>query len=304
VLVGRDLLTVGETPGASVEQGRLMTDPARGELDMLFQFEHVSLDRGRDKWDPVPLALPALKQNLARWQEGVGDGWNALYWDNHDQPRAVSRFGDDGVHRVASAKTLATVLHLHRGTPFVYQGEELGLPNPRLAGLSDYRDVEALHHYAEAVAEGQAPEAVLAGLQRSSRDNARTPVPWDDGPSAGFTTGTPWMALAPNHVGLDAAAQRDDPDSVLAHYRRLVALRHDVPVVVDGAFALLLPDDLRVWAFRRSDEDAELLVVANCSADAVVPDLPGWSDGTLLLGTHPDAAPALRPWESRVYRTR
>jgi oligo-1,6-glucosidase len=304
VFAGRDLVTVGETPGTSLAQARLLTEPERHELDMVFEFEHVGLDRGSTKWEHVPLDLPTLKRCFATWQTGLGSGWNSLYWDNHDQPRAVSRFGDDGEHRVASAKTLATVLHLHRGTPFVYQGEELGMANPRFTSLADYRDVESLSHYAEAVAAGRSPAEVLAELQRTSRDNARTPVPWDATAHAGFTTGTPWIGVGADDRTVDAAAQRSDPDSVLAHHRRLIRLRHDVPAVAHGDFTLLLPDDPRVWAFTRRFEGTELLVVANLSGDVVVPELPGWEAAELLLGNLPEPGPVLRAWESRVLRRR
>jgi oligo-1,6-glucosidase len=302
VFAGRDLATIGETPGTTVEHARLMTEPDRHELDMVFEFEHVSLDQGRTKWDPVPLALPTLKRCFARWQEGLGAGWNSLYWDNHDQPRAVSRFGNDGEHRVVSAKTLATVLHLHRGTPFIYQGEELGMANPGFTSLAQYRDVESLNHHAEAVAAGQRPEDALGALARMSRDNARTPMPWDGTEHAGFTTGTPWIDLAPDWATVNAAAQREDPHSVLAHHRRLVRLRHEVPAVAHGDFTLLLPDDPRLWAFTRRYRGVELLVVANLSGENVVPELDGWSDGELLLGNLPGPGPVLRPWESRVLR--
>jgi oligo-1,6-glucosidase len=290
VFAGRDIVTVGETPMATVEQARLMTEPERAELDMVFGFEHVNLDHSITKWDPIPLALPRLKASFARWQEGLTTGWNSLYWDNHDQPRAVSRFGDDGEHRVASAKTLATVLHLHRGTPFVYQGEELGMRNAGFTSIDDYRDLESLNWYRSS---DLPDEEKLAHLRRSSRDNARTPMPWDS--HGGFTTGTPWIASA--HDTVNVADQRDDPDSVLAHYRRLIALRHELPVVVHGDFALLLPDDERIWAFTRTHEGVELLVVANFSSYEVMPELPGWDRGELLLGS---SGTMLGPWESRV----
>jgi oligo-1,6-glucosidase len=260
----------------------------------------MSLDRARTKWEPRTLSLPTLKRSFETWQHGLSDGWNALYWDNHDQPRAVSRFGDDGEHRVASATTLATVLHLHRGTPFIYQGEEIAMANPRFASLTDYRDLESLNYYAEAVSAGLAPDAALAELQRTSRDNARTPMQWDGTAKAGFTSGTPWIGLASDADSVNVAAQRDDPTSVLAHYRRLIRLRHDVPAVVHGDFTLLLPEDEQVWAFTRRWRDVELLVVANLSPYNVVPDLDGWDSGTLLLGNVPDPGPNLRPWESRV----
>ncbi|MDT7547690.1 MAG: oligo,6-glucosidase [Actinomycetota bacterium] len=300
VFAGRGLVTVGETPGVSVEEALLLTDPTRRELDMVFGFEQMSLDRGVTKWDSRPLSLPTLKLSFAKWQDGLAGGWNALYWDNHDQPRVVSRFGDDEEHRVASATTLATVLHLHRGTPFVYQGEEIGMANPRFSSLADYRDLESLNFYAEAVAAGLSPEEALAALQRTSRDNARTPVQWDATAAAGFTRGTPWIGSAPDFLTVNVAAQRNDPQSVLAHYRRLIRLRRDVPAVVHGDFSLLLPEDEQVWAFTRRWEGVELLVVANLSSYDVAPDIDGWEEGELLLGNLPDPGPRLRAWESRV----
>src|SRR3954452_16587301 len=195
VFAGRsgELLTVGETPGATVEEGVLFTDPARGEVDMIFQFEHVQIDQGpASKWDLRPFRLRALKATFGRWQRGLADvGWNSLYWDNHDQPRVVSRFGDDGEHRVAAAKMLGTVLHLHRGTPYVYQGEELGMTNAPFNTVGDFRDIESLNHYREAVALGASPDEVLLALRKKGRDNARTPMQWDAGPHAGFTQGRP-----------------------------------------------------------------------------------------------------------------
>ena len=305
VFAGRDgLLTVGEMPGVTVEEAADVTDPARRELDMVFQFEHVGVDHGRTKWDAVPLHLPALKASLARWQEGLADrGWNSLYWNNHDQPRVVSRFGDDGDYRERSATTLATMLHLHRGTPYVYQGEELGMTNAPFAGISDFQDVESRNHYASAVAAGQDPADVLTALRRTSRDNARTPMQWDASPHAGFTTGTPWLPVNPNHRQVNAAAQRDDPTSVLSHYRRLIALRHDEPVLAHGDFTLLLPEDERIWAFTRCHQDVELLVLGNLSRDVVDVPLPDWAGSELVLSNvEPATDLVLQPWESRILR--
>ena len=209
VFAGRDaaLLTVGEMPMVTVDDARLFTDPARAEVDMVFQFEHVDLDHDGSKWRPKPLSLLDLKASFGRWQAGLAEtGWNSLYWNNHDQPRAVSRFGHDAAAvRVRSATMLGTVLHLHRGTPYVYQGEELGMTNGAFAGIDDFRDIESLNHYAAAVAGGAAPDDVVALLRRVSRDNARTPMQWDAGPQAGFTTGTPWLGVNPNHVEINAA---------------------------------------------------------------------------------------------------
>ncbi len=315
VFAGRDahVLTVGEMPGVTIEDGIKFTDPARHELDMVFQFQHVSLDIGTNKFDPVPLELPRLKASMAAWQKGMAErGWNSLYFSNHDQPRSLSRFGDDRpAHRVASAKTLATVLHLHRGTPYVYQGDELGMANSPFAVITDYRDIEALRFYAEATERGEDLAALLLAMAKMSRDQARTPVQWDASPGAGFTAGTPWLAVNPDHVTVNAAAQVDDPGSVLAHYRRLIALRHQDPVVTDGDFELLLPEHRTIWAFLRRTPDAELLIAANFSAEPTAISLPldsAWSAAEVVLSSHPDAPRQpppgldLRPWESAVWR--
>lgn len=310
------LLTVGETPGVTLEEARKYTDPARREVDMVFQFEHVGLDHGPGgKFDPKPLRLTDLKATFGRWQAGLADaGWNSLYWDNHDQPRVVSRFGDDGEHRRESAKALATLLHLHRGTPYVYQGEELGMTNAHFTRFDQYRDIESVNHVAQARTLASATdEQLLAGLAAMSRDNARTPVQWDDSPQAGFTTGTPWLAVNPNHVEINAAAEHADPESVFHHHRRLIALRHDDPVVALGDFTMLLPEDEQVYAYTRELDGDALLVVVNVSGEERVVDLGaswpladdgGW--GELVLGTHADAGEptTLRPWEARVVRRR
>ncbi|MCF6735765.1 alpha-glucosidase [Blastococcus sp. KM273129] len=301
------LLLVGEMPGVTVEQARLFTDPARAEVDMVFQFEHVGLDHGTSKWDVHPLRLRDLKASFGRWQAGLADvGWNSLYWDNHDQPRAVSRFGDDSPrYRRDSATCLATLLHLHRGTPYVYQGEEIGMANYPFTSLEEFADVESLNHHVHAVSAGHDPAEVLAALRYMSRDNARTPVQWDASANAGFTTGTPWLAVNPDHVEWNAAAQRDDEHSVLAHYRRLIALRHTDDVVALGDFTMLLPDHEEVYAFTRSLAGRELLVVCNVSRTPyrlaeLLPEAPA---AELVLGNLPDDDPAeLRPWEARVLR--
>jgi oligo-1,6-glucosidase len=315
VFAGRPerLLTVGEMPGVTLEEARLFTDPARGEVDMVFQFEHVRLDQGATKWDVRPLRLLDLKASLGRWQAGLADvGWNSLYWNNHDQPRVVSRFGDDGAFRVRSAKLLATVLHLQRGTPYVYQGEELGMTNAPFSGIGDFRDIESLNHFAAAVAAGAPPDDVLQSLRTMSRDNARTPMQWDASERAGFTTGTPWLAVNPNHVEINAQAALADPDSVLHHYRRLHELRHAEPAVAHGDFTMLLAGDEQVYAFKRRLGETELLVVGNFSgehATAEVPDAEAWAAAELLLTNADPPDPgepglALGPWEALVYRRR
>jgi oligo-1,6-glucosidase len=310
VFDGRDaLLNVGEMPGVEIEEAKLFTDPARKELDMVFQFEHVNLDQRGTKWDSFPLDLRDLKRSFGRWQEGLAEtGWNSLYWNNHDQPRIVSRWGDDGEHRVRSAKALGTLLHLHRGTPYVYQGEELGMTNVPFDSIEAFRDIESLNHYAEAVAEGADPDAVLASMRPMSRDNARTPMQWDGSRHAGFTTAEPWIPVNPNHTEINAAAAIADPDSVFHHYRRLIELRHAEPAVAHGDFTMLLEDDPRVYAYTRRLGDTQLLVLVNVSGDPSdaggIPDAEAWRGAELLL-TNAEPEPdglELGPWEARVYR--
>jgi oligo-1,6-glucosidase len=315
-----ELLTVGEMPGVTVEEAILYTDPARAEVDMVFQFEHVALDQEEgDKWRPKKLLLTELKQTLGRWQYGLAEtGWNSLYWGNHDQARAVSRFGDDSPrYRELSAKMLAGILHLHRGTPYVYQGEELGMTNMTFGAISDYRDIEVLNHHREATSHlGHTDAEVLAALAPLNRDNARTPVQWDASRHAGFTTGAPWIAVNPNANHINAAAQVDDPDSVYSFYRQVIALRHAEPVVSHGNFTMLLPDDPHVYAFTRaltgpgsavssgnpadsqpdSQSDGagipELLVLGNFSGEERDADLgdEAWGDAELVLGNYPSDA--------------
>lgn len=306
------LLLVGETPGATVEHGRLYTDPARHELDMIFTFEHMMLDHGPGgHFERIPLRLADLKATMTRWQTGLAEvGWNALYWDNHDQPRIVSRWGDDGPYRRQSAAMLAIILHLHRGTPFVYQGEELGMTNARFTSFEQYRDIETLNFVAFERRRGVlSDEQLLAWLANSSRDNARTPMQWDASPNAGFTTARPWIEVNPNHEHVNAEAEMADPDSVFHTYRRLISLRHEDPVVQQGEFQPLLEDHPHVYAFTRTMGAEQLLVLGNFSGDeqfaAVGPD---WVGSQLVLGNYrPAAEPrdegvTLRPWEGLVLR--
>jgi oligo-1,6-glucosidase len=311
-LDAHNLLTVGEMPGATIDMARAITDPANGELNMVFQFQHVDLDRMPEgsKFDLKPLELPALKANLNDWQVGLADvGWNSLYLDNHDQPRAVSRFGDDRPeHRVNSAKTLGTVLHMHKGTPYVYQGEELGMTNTYFSAIEQYRDIESVNYHADALSLGMEAEVVMRSLSAKSRDNARTPMQWDNSSHAGFSEGIPWLPVNPNYLTVNARAAMDDPDSVLHHFRKLIDLRHEYPVVVDGRFQLLLPESEQIWAFTRTLDDSTLVVLANCSSRPVaVPDdaVPDLGRAQLLLTTHSATDTLLlQPWESRIYLLR
>lgn len=313
VFAGRtaDLITVGETPGATVEEAELFTDQTRGELDMVFQFEHVGLDHGpRTKFDNVPLSLVDLKASLARWQDGLADrGWNSLYLGNHDQPRSVSRFGDDGRWRYESATMLAGILHLHRGTPYVYQGDEIGMTNAGFTRLDQYRDLESLNWYAEEVARGASPETVLDSLAFRSRDNARTPIPWNASPLAGFTDGDAWLEINPNHDEVNVAADRAAGSrSVFAFYRRLIALRHDSRTVALGRFALLEPEHPTLYAFTRTLGGERLVVLGNFSGEVL--SLDGLDPalalaGPVVIGNDPsaEAGGALQPWEFRVVST-
>lgn len=302
-----DYVTVGETPGVTVEQARLFTDPARGELDMVFQFEHVDLDHGPGgKFAHQPLSGGELSRSLARWQEGLAEtGWNSLYWNNHDQPRVVSRFGDDGEFWEASAKALGAVLHLLRGTPYVYQGEELGMTNAAWAELSELRDIESLNYFATEIDRGADPDEVLDRLRIGSRDHARTPMQWTADAGAGFTAGVPWIAANPNHARINAAAQVDVPGSVFEFYRELIRLRHTEPIVAEGDIEMLAVGHPQLFAYRRRLGDESLLVVANLASEAVdVAAVLGADalDGRLLLGNLEivaNGAP-LRPWEVRV----
>ena len=309
----REIVTIGEMLGVTLDEAQLYTDPARGELDMVFQFEHVALDRApHDRFERRPLSLVALKRSLARWQAGLADrGWNSLYWSNHDQPRAVSRFGSEAPEfRETSAKLLGTVLHLHRGTPFVYQGEELGMTNHPFETIEDFRDVASLNYHRLALARGDDEAELLRAMRAMSRDTGRGPMQWTGEPGAGFTTGTPWLPVNPDHVDVNVAAQEADPHSVLNHYRRLIRLRHELPVVARGDFRMLLPDDERIYAFTRRLDDVELLVVANFGSRHASFDLEdgdAWTGSERILTTHtrePDgpAFRTLRPWEARVHR--
>ena len=314
VFTGRDgeFITIGEMPGVTMAHARLYTDPARSELNMVFQFEHVSVDQGpRGKFDYIGLDLVMLKRSLHRWQTALAEtGWNSLYWNNHDQPRVVSRFGDDHPdYRATSAKALATVLHGMRGTPFVYQGEELGMTNYPFCVPQDHKDLEAINYYKSVLELGLDEGEALAGLAKISRDNARTPMQWDAGPNAGFTTGDPWQYVNPNYTWLNAAAQIDRTDSVFAHYQALIRLRHELPILVDGDFAPLMAEDPQIWAFTRTTPSRRLLVIANCGRNPMTVEIGReWIAADLLLGNLPET-PAksmsstldLAGWDARIY---
>ncbi len=296
--VGPDVLLIAEAPGVTVHDGELYTDPARGEVDMLFQFEHVGLDSAETKWDPRPLQLAELVENLRRWQLDIGDGWNALYWSNHDQPRVVSRFGDPAYWR-ESATALATLLHLLRGTPFVYQGEELGTTNFGFTSPDEFQDIEALNAYSGLLGRGLTAVDAMARVSRMSRDNARIPIAWDASPSGGFTTGTPWLPLHPERARVNAAVEADDPDSVLAYYRRLIALRHREPVIALGRLESLELIGDSVVRLVRTGEGSTIEAFINLSG---APQRVAAEQGRVLLANLPLAGDwlTLAPWQAVV----
>lgn len=301
-----ELVTVGETWGATTELAKRYSNPDHSELSMVFQFEHICLDQmeGKEKWDLAPLSFLKLKEVLSRWQrELYGKGWNSLFWDNHDLPRIVSRWGNDGAYRVESAKMLAILLHGMQGTPYIYQGEELGMTNIRYE-IEDYRDIETLNMYKERLEKGYGKEEVMASIYAKSRDNARTPMQWNDGENAGFTEGKPWMKVNPNYKEINAESQVKDEDSVFSCYRKLIRLRKEYPVFVDGCFELLLEKDENVFAYTRTNQDSQLLVICNFYDQTLEypleqPD----SSMRLLIGNYKDADQTrmLRPYEARMY---
>ena len=309
VLSHYDVMTVGETPGVSVEQAQRYTGPDEHELNMVFQFAHVNLDYDENgKWTLKRVPLDGLRRVLSEWQTGLhGKGWNSLYLNNHDQPRMVSRFGDDSTEalRSASAKMLGVLMHMMQGTPYVYQGEELGMTNVAFPDISDYRDIDTLNAWNEMTGElGVSPEHMMACIHRRSRDNARTPMQWSAAPNAGFTTGTPWIGVNPNYETVNAEAQENDPDSVLCFYRRLIALRRELEIITEGDYTLLLADHPQVFAYKRSWQGQRLYVICSFSAQTFdAPEILPYCGGRLLLCNYaPDGdAQTLRPYEARVY---
>lgn len=277
VLSRYDIMTVGETSGVTVEEAKKYAGEDSHELNMVFQFEHVDGHGKYGKWTDERMPLPELKKTLSRWQtELYGQAWNSLFWDNHDQPRAVSRFGNDNPqYREVSAKMLATCLHMMQGTPYIYQGEELGMTNYPFEIPEDFRDIESINAYKEWCESGRVShEEFWPCLQLISRDNARTPVQWDDTENAGFTAGTPWIPVNPNYKEINAAAELKDPGSVFHYYQKLIALRKQLPIIVYGKYTLLLPEDENLFVYTRELDKEKLLVVCNFTSEEQEFDLP------------------------------
>lgn len=301
------MVTVGEMSSTTLENCIGYTAPDRHELSMCFSFHHLKVDyKNGDKWALMPPDRQALKDIFAHWQEGMQahEGWNALFWCNHDQPRAVSRFGDDGRYWKESAKMLGMATHFMRGTPYIYQGEELGMTNAHFTTIDQYRDVESLNYYRILQQQGHTPAQALEILAARSRDNGRTPMQWDATAHAGFTAGTPWIGVVDNYETINAAAQVEDPDSIFGWYRTLIALRKTHKVISEGRIEMLYRDNADLLTYRRFTDQEELLVVCNLTGHEVSLTLPeGWQDAPLLLGNYP-AAPrtTLRPFECLALR--
>lgn len=267
-----DVMTVGETWGATPENASLYADSSRDELSMIFQFEHILLDEqaGKSKWDLKVLELIDLKRIFNKWQNEIPHTtWNSLFWNNHDTPRIVSRWGNDAKYRVESSKMLAILLHLMKGTPYIYQGEEIGMTNRPITEISEANDIETINMYHERLAEGFDREAVMDSINTKGRDNARTPMQWNNETNAGFTTGTPWLDVNDNFVDINVENALKDKESIFYMYKKLIELRKQNPIIVHGNFKLLLPNDETIFAFERQYEGEIWTVVANFSEEPV-----------------------------------
>ncbi|MDK6822045.1 glycoside hydrolase family 13 protein [Lacticaseibacillus paracasei] len=285
-----DLLTVGETWGATPSIAQQYADPKRHELSMVFQFEMMQLDQQNDdKWALRPLDPAALKQVLIKWQTAFDytKGWNSLFWNNHDLPRIVSRWGNDQRYRVKSAKMFAILLHLLRGTPYVYQGEEIGMTNAPVASIVDVQDIESANIYREQMALGQSEKTILTAINAKGRDNARTPMQWRDAPNAGFTTSQPWLRVNPNYHTINVAAALDDPDSIFYTYQQLIRLRHENDVIVNGRFEAIQNLAPAVMAYYRVLGDTRWLVVVNLSEKRQPLDLNDQLEKTIVTNDAP-----------------
>lgn len=300
VLSHYDTITVGETPNTTSKQALLFTAPEREELDMIFQFEHMHLDYGKyGKFSTNRVALHDLKENLSKWQIDLKNGWNSLYWDNHDQPRAVSRFGDDGKYRKESAKMLGMLLHGMKGTPYVFQGEELGMKNVAFESLDDYQDIETKFVIEDMRSKGESEEEIEACIHAASRDNARTPMPWNgEGPYFGFSKAKPWINVNPDSTHINVEESLEDPDSVFYFYKKLIELRKTLPILIDGDYELLDADNPDVFSYKRTSGSQELTVI--CSfADHEVP-VPFHTNGKIILSNYQEHSDTLSPYEARM----
>ena len=302
-----DIITVGEMSSTTLENSIRYSNPASHELSMIFSFHHLRIDYpSGNKWEIQPFRFHDLKKNLFTWQREMekGGGWNALFWYNHDQPRIVSRVGDEGKYRLESAKMLATALHGLKGTPYIYQGEEIGMTNAHFTDISQYRDIESLNYYNLMKRKGKPEEEIYESLRRKSRDNSRTPMQWDDTENAGFSEADPWISVIPNYKEINTL-DREDENSIFSYYRKLIRLRKTVPVLADGSFEALLEEDDRILAYKRRTKEQELYVFCNffpeeASADFSLPE----GCRCLLSNYNEEIQPGalkLRPYEAVMF---
>ena len=311
VLAKYDLLTVGECSGVTVEEAKKYANEEGTELDMVFQFEHMDLDGGETfKWNDRKIDLVELKEVLSRWQRELdGKAWNSLYWCNHDQPRILPRLGSlDPAYREISAKMLATCLHMMQGTPYIYQGEEIGMTNAPFASIEDFRDVETRNCWQERVVKGgEDPEKLLEGIRHRARDNARTPMQWDDTENAGFTSGTPWIMVNPNYKEINVKESLEDPDSIFHYMQQLIRMRKSHAAAVYGDFREYQPEHEKLYIYERNYEGQKLYVVLNFSdtdTEFVLPEAWKGEEAEPLLGNYPQEPlknRRMRPYEAAVY---
>lgn len=312
VLSNYPTVTVGETPSATPETAQLYTGKGRNELDMVFTFQHMSLDEieGEGKWALKEMDLLELKNVLSEWQTSLFQkGWNSLYWNNHDQPRIVSRWGNDNEYRVESAKMLATVLHMMQGTPYIYQGEEIGMTNIEFNDISQYRDIETINYYKEKTSAGVSQKDIMKSIRTKGRDNARTPFQWNDDVHGGFTEGTPWIDVNSNYKEINAEQAMKDRDSIFYHYQKLISLRKQMEIIVYGEYELLLEDHPEIMAYTRKWANQTLLVVANFyggNPDFLLPEKIGGTHAEIIISNYPNTnrpseLHTLRPYEAIVY---
>ncbi|AAP07649.1 MULTISPECIES: alpha,alpha-phosphotrehalase [Bacillus] len=315
VFAGKDVITVGEMSSTTIDNCIKYSNPERNELSMTFSFHHLKVDYPNgDKWTKADFDFIKLKEIMSSWQIEMqkGGGWNALFWCNHDQPRIVSRFGDDGKYRNESAKMLATAMHMLQGTPYIYQGEEIGMTNPKFESIEQYRDVESLNIYDIKLKEGLSKEEIIGILKQKSRDNSRTPMQWNEEMNSGFTTSTPWISAAENFKEINVEKALEDKESVFYHYKKLIELRKTYDVITEGEYAILDKNDPKIWAYTRTTESEVLLVINNFYGEEITYSVPAHVqlDGMkqeVLLSNYKDASKDiaklnLRPYESIVYR--
>lgn len=305
----KDLLTVGETWNVTTQTAKLYSNPQ--ELSMIFQFEHIGLDeiKGKSKWDLKPLELVELKQVLNKWQTELdGDAWNSLCWDNHDLPRIVSRWGNDLEYRVESAKMLATILHGMKGTPYIYQGEEIGMTNIKFENIDDYKDIETLNLYKERLKLGYPKDEIMKSIYTKGRDNARTPIQWDNSDYGGFSKVEPWIKVNPNYKYINVKQCLEDKASIFYHYKKLIEIRKNNDTIIYGDFKLLYPEDKNIFAYVRQLDNDKILVVCNFYSDEIIFNFEGNEvEGQIMLSNYSDSSTnlknlKLRPYESIMLR--